>query len=173
VKYDKSMKAVVHNGKTYPVTIVKDHLTHIVEAITTSTILYTRSIPTALDFSNLRKRGAKTSSTGESTGAASFAEMLDNTVTPLSIEDSSIKPLAILKDTHPDIEEFRKTTPVKTVIKIVRSEDWSILEVVETSVEVEKPVAEEKKEKWTPFWKLSKEDQIKWSEIREKRSRFP
>jgi len=170
MKYNTDKGTLEYNGAIYPVVLVKDHLQNITESITQAISLYTQKMPVALDFSNLRERGSKTSSTGTSTGAASFAETMDNMVLPIRDDSYPYIPLALMKETHLDFEEF-KTVKLEMVPKLWRSEDWYKIELVKFDLPSDS--VPESNGKITPYWELDSKEQAKIREQREKDCLWP
>ena len=140
------------------VIMVKDHLDNIMKTISSSLTEYTRREPVVLDFSSLRKRGSKTShDRGVSTGAASFAKMFSDLVNTIdSVGDKKVKPIVILKDSHPDFQEYEVMSS-NNVIFLRRNEDWEDLR--------ELPPPKKK-----PNWELSRADLKKENERRQRQA---
>ena len=96
------------NGTDYEVVVVKDHLEHITKAISNALASFTHGEAIALDFSELRPRGARTSGEGYSTGAASFVKTFGDMIKILANDHvKRYKPAAILVQSHQDFPEFK------------------------------------------------------------------
>ncbi len=110
---------------TYPIDSVHDHLEAITGAITSGLRDFARGGAVALDFSNLRKRGAATSHEGVSTGAASFVKTFAEMIAIMSTQNAEkrYKPVVILSEGHPDFKEYSE---IKTdaVVKLSRKDGW-------------------------------------------------
>ena len=137
------------NEVLVPIIAVEDHLDKIMEMISLGLNKYAADKLTALDFSSLRERGSKTSHTGISTGAASFAKMFSDLAG--TINNSKIKPIVILRDDHKDFPEYAKLSS-DTVIFLRRNNIWE--EVSE--------ITSKKK----PNWELTREELRKENERR-------
>ena len=136
------MNEINYDGKVYKVIVVTDHLAAISKAVSEGVESYLRGEAVALEFSSLRERGAKTSHKGESSGAASFAELFDKSISPV-IAKSHIKPIAMIKESHKDFEEFKNYEPT-AIIYLARDEGWANIYVPEARIR--------------PRWELSKEE---------------
>jgi len=137
----------------YTVVEVKDHLADIMTSISGAVSDYMHGKAIALDFSLLRKRGARTSSSsGVSTGAASFAIAFDNAITPIisAVDTHRHMPVAILKEGHPDFQEFSNAKTI-SITFIARSDDHKKIYIPE-------PIELEGAEGLKPRWKLTKEE---------------
>ena len=114
----------------YIITVVEDHLEDITKAMATGLTHFARGGAVALDFSDLRPRGSKTShGDGESTGAASFAKTFADMVQILSNVNAEkrYKPIIMLDEGHADFKEFEGINS-DAVLKIThRRDDWRTL----------------------------------------------
>lgn len=170
ISYNDQERVLRVNDVPYQTILIEDKLESIVKATTEALVAFVKGNAIALDFSLLRPRGTKTSSTGISTGAASFAKTFADMLKAVSYENSStrIKPIVLLSWEHADYPEYEEMN-LDTVIQISRTNDWDATKfVVAKPKPIPKPVVVALPEKEIPFWKLSLEER---SEIRKDRHR--
>jgi len=147
--YNANDKTLTVNGIVYTVVNVVDHLEDIMKATTGALNDFTRGRATALDFSAIRPRGSKTSHAGVATGPASFAKAFADLVEVLSgvNDDVRHRPIAIVDESHQDIEEY-SSLKSNAVDFLVKTPEWDLIPVVE-DLGGEKP---------TPNWKLTSQE---------------
>jgi ribonucleotide reductase alpha subunit len=133
IKYDSvdingHKDRLIVEDTTYFVDTVCDHLEQITNAITGGLKDFVRGGAVALDFSDLRQRGAKTSTDGISTGAASFVKTFADMIEIMSNQNAEkrYKPVVILSEGHPDFAEY-KNIKTDAIIKLSRKDGWDTI----------------------------------------------